>query len=188
MPHLPFLPENAGPPNVFKRYKEIYGPFSEMSQALMNGPSPLTPAQREIILAFAAGVSGNNFVFTGHSAVAYAHGVEEGLLEALVADLDTANVADDFRELLRFVRKLMLTPSEMEQADADEVFAAGWDEDALHSGIAVAGRAAFMHRLIAGCGFAPLDPEVAAKHAAKRVQNGYVQMYGFLKDKKERSA
>lgn len=183
MPFLKSLPENAGPPHVFKRYPDIYGPYSEMSQALMNGPSPLSPAQREVILAFAAGVSGNSFVFTGHSAVAYAWGVEQGLLDALVADLDTAPVDEPLRALLRFVRKLMLEPTEMQQEDAGAVFAAGWDQDALHSAVAVAGRAAFMHRLVAGCGFNPLDPQVAASHAKKRVEKGYVNLYpAFRKD------
>ncbi|MBN9889867.1 carboxymuconolactone decarboxylase family protein [Salipiger abyssi] len=181
MPFLKSLPENAGPPNVFKQYKEIYGPFSEMSQALMNGPSPLSPAERELILAYAAGVSGNGFVFTGHSEVAYAWGYERGLLDRLVEDVDSAPVEEKLKPLLRFVRKLMLSPTEMTQADADAVFAAGWDEAALHGAIAVAGRAAFMHRLVAGCGFEPLDPEVAARHAKKRVEKGYVNLYSAFR-------
>lgn len=177
MPFLKSLPETAGPPHVFKQYPDIYRPFSEMSEALMNGPSPLSPAERELILAFAAGVSGNSFVFTGHSEVAYARGVERGLLDRLVQDLDSAPVDQKLKPLLHFVRKLMLDPAAMTQADADAVFAAGWDEVALHGAIAVAGRAAFMHRLVAGCGFAPLDPAVAASHAEKRIEHGYVNMY-----------
>ena len=46
MPYLDDLPENAGPPAVFKKFPDVYGPFSDMSQALMNGPSPLSPAER----------------------------------------------------------------------------------------------------------------------------------------------
>ena len=84
MPFLKSLPENAGPPHVFKQYPDIYGPFSEMSQALMNGPSPLSQGERELILAFAAGVMGCAFVFTGHSEVAYAWGVERGTLDRLI--------------------------------------------------------------------------------------------------------
>ena len=34
----------------------------------------------------------------------------------------------------------------MTQADADAVFAAGWDEHALHDAIAITARAAFMQR------------------------------------------
>ena len=55
MPFLKSLPENAGPPNVFKQYPDIYGPFSEMSQAMMNGPSPLGQGERELIAAWTSG-------------------------------------------------------------------------------------------------------------------------------------
>lgn len=177
MPFLKSLPKNAGPPHLFKRYPDIYGPFSEMSEVVMNGPSPLSQAERELILAYAAGVSGNRFVFTGHSEVAYARGVERGILDKMLDDLNTAPVEPKLRPLLFFVRKLMTEPMRMAQTDADAVYAAGWDEDALHSAIAVAGRAALMHCLVAGAGFAPLDPAVAASHARKRIEHGYVNIY-----------
>lgn len=183
MPFLKSLPENAGPPNVFRQYPEIYGPFSDMSQALMNGPSPLTQAEREVILAFAAGVMGCSFVFTGHSEVAYAWGVERGTLDRLLEDIDSAPVDNKLKPLLAYVRKLAVSPNLLVQADADAVLAAGWDEHALQDAIAVTARAAFMHRLVAGHGFAPLDKEVAASHARKRVERGYVNLYkAFRKD------
>lgn len=177
MPYLKSLPENAGPPNVFKKYPDIYGPYSEMSEALMNGASSLSQAERELILAYAAGAAGCDFVRTGHSAVAYARGIEPGTIDKLLADPDSAPVDDRLRPLLAFVRKLAVDPNGIGQADADAVFAAGWDEQALHDAVAIAGRAAFMHRLVAGMGFAPLDPEVAASHAKKRIEHGYVNIY-----------
>jgi AhpD family alkylhydroperoxidase len=84
MPFFPSLPEKAGPPDVFAAHRELYGLWSEMSQVLMNGPSPLTPAERELILAFAAGVAGCRFVYVAHSQVAYEWGIEEGMVERLV--------------------------------------------------------------------------------------------------------
>lgn len=184
MPFLKNLPETAGPPNVFTTYPEIYGPFSEMSQSLMNGPSSLSQAEREIILAFAAGVMGCEFVFAGHSEVAYAWGVERGTLERLLYDIDSAPISTKLKPLLVFVKQLAATPNDVSQSSVDAVFAAGWDEQALHDAIAVTGRAAFMHRLVAGHGFAPLDKKIAASHAKKRIERGYVNLYKiFSKDK-----
>lgn len=184
MPFFKSLPENAGPPNIFKQFPDIYGPFSQMSQAMMNGPSPLTQAEREIILAYAAGVAGCQFVFVGHSEVAYAWGVEEGLLDRLLQDLETAPADSKLKALLAFVRKLALTPGDISQADADAVFAAGWDEHALADAIAVSARAAFMHRLVAGFGFRPLDREIAASHAKKRVEHGYLNIYRAFRERR----
>lgn len=178
------MPENSGPPNVFTTYPELYRLWSEMSQVLMNGPSPLSPGERELILAYAAGVAGCRFVYAAHSEVAYAWGVEEGLLDKLLADLETAPVAAKLKPLLAFVRKLTLTPGEMQQADADAVFAAGWDEKALHDAIAVTARMCFMQRMVEGYGFTPFSKEVARKHAQRRVEKGYVNLYpAFAKDK-----
>ncbi|MCC6531148.1 MAG: peroxidase [Burkholderiales bacterium] len=177
MPFFKSLPGDAGPPNVFTQYPEIYGPWSETSQALMNGPSPLSQAERELILAYAAGVAGCKFVYGAHSEVAYAWGIERGVLDRLLQDLGSAPVEARLKPLLAFVRKLMLTPGEMAQADADAVFEAGWDEKALHDAIAVTARAAFMQRLVEGHGFTPFSREVAIKHAKKRVELGYVNLY-----------
>src|SRR5438093_12788646 len=107
------LPEDAGPANVFATYPEIYKLWSEMSQALMNGPSPLSQGERELILAYAAGVAGCKFVYVAHSEVAYAWGVENGLIERLLEDPETAAVETRLKPLLAFVRKLTLTPGEM---------------------------------------------------------------------------
>jgi uncharacterized peroxidase-related enzyme len=171
------LPEGAGPANVFQAYPEIYRLWSEMSQALMNGPSPLSPGERELILAFAAGAAGCRFVYTAHSAVAYAWGIEEGLLDRLLEDIESAPVAPKLKPLLAFVRKLTLTPGKMIQGDADAVFAAGWNEKALHDAIAVTARMGFMQRLVEGHGFTPFSKEVAMKHARRRVEVGYVNLY-----------
>jgi AhpD family alkylhydroperoxidase len=87
MPLFPTLADDAGAPAVYERHAELYRSWSEMSERLMNGPSPLTEAQRELIAAFVAGVAGCRFVEVAHSEVAYAWGIEDGLVEDLVADL-----------------------------------------------------------------------------------------------------
>ena len=97
----------------------------------MNGPSPLTQGERELIFSYAAGVAGCEYVYVAHSEVAYAWGIERGLIERLLENPDTANVGAKLKPLLAFVRKVMLTPNAMTQADADAVFAAGWEEQAL---------------------------------------------------------
>ncbi len=170
-------PADAGPAKVFAKYPEIYRLWSEMSQALMNGPSPLTQPERELLFAYAAGAAGCKFVYAAHSEVAYAWGIERGLLDRLLEDPQAAPVEPRLKPLLAFVRKLMLAPGTMTQADADAVFDAGWDEKALHDAIAVTARASFMQRLVEGHGFTPMTREHAAAQAKRRVELGYVNLY-----------
>lgn len=182
MPFFKSLADNAGPGQVFAAHPEIYRAWSAMSEALMNGPSPLSQAERELILAYAAGVAGCAFVYVAHSEVAYARGIEPGLLDRLLQDPEDAPVAARLKPLLAFVRKLMVRPGEMRRADADAVFDAGWDERALHDAIAVTARAAFMQRLVEGHGFTPMPRALAAKRAAERVERGYVNLYPAFRE------
>lgn len=184
MPFLKSLPEDAGPPAIFTKYPDLYGPWSKMSEAMMNGPSPLSQGERELILAYAAGVAGCEFVYVAHSEVAYARGIENGLIDVLIKDPDSAAVEPRLKPLLAFVRKLSLTPGQISQADADAVFAAGWDEQALHDAIAVTARAAFMQRLVQGFGFIPMTREHAVKRAKQRVEHGYVNLYSAFREQK----
>lgn len=177
MPFFKSLPANAGPPNVFVAHKELYGPWSEMSQVMMNGPSPLSEGERELFLAFTAGAAGCEFVKVAHAEVAYEWGITEGLVDRLLEDIATAPVEERLKPLLSFVRKLAATPGKVTQADADAVFAAGWEERALHDAIAITARMAFMQRLVQGYGFTPLTQSVAREHAKKRVERGYVNLY-----------
>jgi alkylhydroperoxidase family enzyme len=183
MPFFKSYPADAGPAKVFAKYSGIYRLWSEMSQVLMNGPSPLTQPERELLFAYAAGAAGCKFVYTAHSEVAYAWGIERGLLDRLLKDPEAAPVDARLKPLLAFVRKLMLTPGEMTQVDADAVFGAGWDEKALHDAIAITARASFMQRLVEGHGFTPMTREHAATQAKRRVELGYVNLYPEFRQK-----
>lgn len=177
MPFLPSLPADAGPPSIYNQYPEIYEPWSRMSQALMNGPSPLNQGERELILAYASAACGCEFVQIAHSEVAYAWGIHRGLVEQLRADPDGAPAEPRLKVLLAFVRKLAALPTDMAQADVEAVLQAGWNEQALHDAVAITARAVFMHRLIAAYGFTPLSREDAARKAHKRIEHGYVNLY-----------
>lgn len=183
MPYFKSLPEDSGPAEVFAAYPEIYGHWAKMGQALMNGPSPLTPGEREMIQAYVAGLNDCRFSYLGHCAAAEEWGIESGLIDRLVADLDSSPIDGKFKPLLAFVRKLTLAPSEVSQADADAVFAAGWNEKALHDTIAVTARMNFMNRLVEGYGFVQTDPERVRENARRRKKQGYVNMYADFAEK-----
>lgn len=188
MSFLKSLPENAGPPLIYTAHPEIYGPWSEMSEALMNGPSPFSAGQRELLFAFAAGALGSKYVFTAHAEVAYARGYEDGLLDRLLENVDAPGVDDVLRPVLAFIGKLARSPDDLTQDDADAVVTAGWDEKGLHDAVAITARAAFMHRLTMGFGFKPMSRETAQQKARARIEKGYVNLYPALAKKISKKA
>ena len=183
MPFLKSHNEKSGPGDVFHAHPEIYRHWAEMGQALINGPSPLSPGEREMIQAFVAGLINCQFAYVAHTAAAVSRGIEPGVVEKLVADIASAPVSAQLKPLLALVKKLALTPTEVSQSDADAVFAAGWDEQAYHSAVAVTARMTFMSKIIHGHGFVPMSPERARANAEHRAKVGYVGLYPQLAKK-----
>ena len=138
---------------IFRHHPDIYRPFAEANARLMRGPSDLTEAERELIGAYSSALGDCDYCAGAHWETARLFGVEEGVLEAMVADLDASPLNDKSRALMAFIRKLCLDGPRMIQADADAVYAAGWSEEALHDAIAVSSFFAFMNRLVQGHGF-----------------------------------
>lgn len=183
MPFLKSHNENSGPGDVFSKYPEIYRHWAEMGQILINGPSPLSSGERELIQAFVAGLINCQYAHVAHTAAAVARGIEPGVVEKLVADVNTAPVAPKLKPIFALVRKLVLEPARVSQQDADAVFAAGWDEKAYHDTVALTARMTFMSKIIHGHGFVPMSPQRAKENAEHRAKVGYIALYPSL-DKK----
>lgn len=83
------------------------------------------------------------------------------------------------RPVLAFARRLTLSPGEITAADVDEIFAAGWDDRALHDAVAICCLFNFMNRLVNGLGVEASDAyiKVAAQCLA---QNGYARLQDLL--------
>ena len=138
---------------VMRRYPDQAIPMMQYSEAILRGGDcALTNEQRELIGAYTSGLNNCTFCYNTHKATAEAFGVEEGLLDALVNDLESAPVDDKMKALLGYARKLTKEPSKMVQADADAVFDAGWDEDCFHYTVMICAMFNMMNRIMDGYG------------------------------------
>lgn len=169
MAYLPSLPENAVLMDAFRAYPEVYRPLLGFHQALLRGPSPLTVAERELIAAYVSGLNGCGYCHGIHSATAQAFGIPEATLRELLTDIDTAPVTERMKPLLRYVRKLTLTPAKVTPEDAEN---AAWNEQALHDATAVCGLFNLMNRLIFGLGITA-DEDYFASAARRLTEGGY---------------
>ena len=180
MPFLDSLPDDAAVAHIFNAHPEIYAPFSRVIHAIMRGPSPFSPGERELIAAYVSGLNACQYCAGGHAGAAEAFGMDRGLFQALMADLGAAPVADNLRPVLAYAGKLTQTPSRMTQADADAVFAAGWDEKALHDAIAVCCMFNFMNRLVEGHGV-EANPAVFDERGRRHRDLGYLDQFPELR-------
>jgi uncharacterized peroxidase-related enzyme len=138
---------------ILRPYPEIAGPISALTQHVMRDADiPFTLQERELIGTYVSGVNACTYCCDTHRATAEALGAPSGLIDALLEDIDAAPVADRLKPVLRYVRKLTLTPARMTQADADAIFAAGWDERAFHYAVMICGMFNMYNRLLEGYG------------------------------------
>ena len=152
MAYLRSLPDRAVLRDVFAAFPQTSRPLLDYHQALLRGPSPFSVAERELIAAYVSGLNACDYCHGVHTATAQAFGVDEQLVARLLDDLDTAPVEGRMKPVLRYVRTLTQTPSRMTAADAETVFAAGWDERALYDAVSVCALFSFMNRLVEGLG------------------------------------
>lgn len=149
---FPSLPEEPTLEHVFRRFPHTVRPLLEYHDRLLRDHSPLTVAERELIAAYVSGLNACAFCHGAHVLAAKGFGIDPHLFEGLMADLATAAVDERMKPILAYVRKLTLTPSRMIPADADAVYAAGWDEQALFDAVSVCALFNFMNRIVEGSG------------------------------------
>ena len=166
------LPEQPVMRDLYKSQPASCKPLGELTEVAMRGPSPFTQGQRELIAAYVSGLNACNYCHATHAGVAAAFGVEPELFNALLTDIDLAPVEDRMKPILRYARKLTLSPARMSEADAAALYEAGWGDEALYSTVLVAALFNFYNRLVDGVGLAL--PEGYVAEAAKRLSTqGY---------------
>lgn len=138
---------------VLRRYPDQAIPMTQLTDIIMRtGDCRFTNKQRELIAAYASGKNNCTYCYNTHKATAEAFGVDEGLLETMLADLNDSAVDERLKPVLHYVGKLTETPSKIVQADVDAIFAAGWDEDCFHFAVMICGLFNFYNRLMDGYG------------------------------------
>jgi uncharacterized peroxidase-related enzyme len=180
MSFLPTLGSDATLLDVFKKFPATAIPLLDYHEVLMRGASPLTVAQRELIAAYVSGLNACQYCRGVHAITASHFGVPADLIETLLEDPSEARVDEELRPLFAFVKKLTLTPTRISEEDAGKVFAAGWNEQALHDAVSVCALFNLMNRMVEGLGIEANSSY--AQIAGERLSSGgYVGLSNLLK-------
>ncbi|MDP3906737.1 carboxymuconolactone decarboxylase family protein [Novosphingobium sp.] len=167
---MPVFPSISGEPaldKVFRRFPHAVMPLLEYHDRVLRDWSPLTVAERELIAAYVSGLNACTYCHGAHVVAARAFGIDSTLFDGLMADLDSSAVDDRLKPILAYVGKLTRTPAMMSEADADLVYAAGWDEQALFDAVSVCALFNLMNRIVEGSGIKsnPLEADEAEMQA-----------------------
>lgn len=153
--------------------KDFFGePLGAWTHAAMRGPSTWTIGERELIAAIVSKWNGCAFCVGAHGAVA-SKGMPAHLVEAALADPESAGLSDELRATLPFLKKLTLHPHELECSDADAVLAAGVSLQALTDAIAIACLFNVINRYSDALDFAVPDDGEMQRAADMLLKRGY---------------
>ncbi|BAL88060.1 putative carboxymuconolactone decarboxylase [Actinoplanes missouriensis 431] len=160
---LPPLPGIAG---LLAAHPHTAGPLNQLAEALLRGPSPLTPAQRETIAAHVSRENGCEFCARTHGAVAR----ELGGADATDATL---------RSLLVIADRVRVDGRSVSPEDVAAAREAGADDRAIHDTVLIAAAFSMFNRYVDGLATAlPADPADYDRHARALATGGYLQSPG----------
>ena len=195
MPIFPSIPEDPDLAAVFRRFPHMVPPLLEVHDRILRDPSPLTVAERELIAAYVSGLNACAYCHGAHRVAAEVFGVDAAVVDAMMADLEASPVEARLKPILAYVRKLTLTPARIVEADAEAVYAAGWEEQALFDAVSVCALFNFMNRIVEGAGIrgdplaAPPEAQAARRrrmgdpgedpHSAPRSYTKLIETYGI---------
>ncbi|MDI3259022.1 MAG: peroxidase-related enzyme [Sinobacteraceae bacterium] len=159
------LPKRPDLADVFRAYPLGVAELLAYHDALLRGDSPLSVGERELIAVFVSSLNACGFCFGAHRIIAERFGVQPDVVEHLLTDIDRAPIPARLKPIFKLLAKLTRAPASVEAADREAVFAAGWNERALHDAIAVCALFNFMNRLVEGMGVVTTPAIRAAQRA-----------------------
>jgi uncharacterized peroxidase-related enzyme len=168
VPHVK-LPELPGIVGLLVQYPQTAGPLNGLADALLRGPSPLTPGERETIAAFVSRRNECAFCSGVHGAVAAHLLPQEGKAP------DHAETDPKLRALLAIAEKVRVDGRSVTPADVDLAREHGADDKAIHDTVLIAAAFSMFNRYVDGLAtLAPAQPEVYAQHAKNLAEGGYL--------------
>jgi uncharacterized peroxidase-related enzyme len=150
-------------------------PLYDLAQALLRGPSPLSPAERELIAAFVSSRNECGFCRNSHAAAARSlYGDEKQVVDEALQSYQQANLSGKMKALLNIAGKVQVTGKSVTPADIDAARTAGADDRDIHDTVLIAATFSMFNRYVDG--LASFTPTNEAEYEAmgKRMgENGY---------------
>lgn len=152
MSYLPSSPDLANIAGLLAKYPRRGILLFKLLEDVKSSFSPLSKGMRELIIVYTSDLNQSAFCHNTHKAVSVGLGIDEAVYDQLKTDIDSANVDEKLKPILRFVRKLTLTPEQITPADAQQIFDAGWDEQAFLDSVCLCAIVNCMNRFVMGIG------------------------------------
>ena len=152
MSYLPSSPNLASLAGLLAKYPRCGVLLFKLMENNKSACSALSEDVYDLISAYVSDLNQSVSCFDTVKVPAKELGGDETILRQLRRDIDSAHIDEKFKPLLHFVKKLRLTPSQITQVDIEQIYAAGWDEQALLDTVRLCAVVNCMNRFVLGVG------------------------------------
>jgi len=152
MSYLPSSPDLTNIAAMLGKYPRRGILLFKLLDDIKSSCSPLSRSMRELIITYTSGLNQCDLCYNTHKTVSEQLGIDEKVFDQLKTDINSAQVNEGLKPILRYVKKLTLTPDKINQTDAQQIFDAGWDENVFLDVIFLCGIVNCMNRFVSGIG------------------------------------
>lgn len=172
------LPEGVpGILGLLATFPETARHLNGLTQALLRGPSSLTPAERETIAAYVSSGNDCSFCAQAHAAVARRLSSKDRPLVDLVLGYgEQAPVSGKLKALVVIAEKVRQGGCQVTEEDIGRAREAGADDKAIHDTVLIAAAFCMFNRYVDGLAtWAPQGAEAYEEIGALLAAQGYEQ-------------
>jgi uncharacterized peroxidase-related enzyme len=154
---------------------ETAGPLYALAQVLLRGPSPLSPAERELIATHVSARNGCVFCASSHAAAARElFGEGRAVVDAVLADAASAGLSPKLQALLTIAGQVQRSGKAVTPETVAAARAQGADDRAIHDTVLIAATFSMFNRYVDGLDtLTPTDPQAYAEMGRRLSTAGY---------------
>ena len=148
----------------------------DLAQVLLRDPSPLTPAERELIATHVSARNNCTFCMSSHAAAARElYGDNRSVVDCVIHGNDSAVLSDKMKALLSIAAKVQQSGKVVTDEDVAEARKHGAGDRDIHDTVLIAATFSMFNRYVDGlASLTPTDPKVYEPMGKRMATIGYV--------------
>lgn len=148
----------------------------ELAQVLLREPSPLTPAERELIATHVSARNNCMFCMSSHAAAARElYSEQNEIVDCVIENKPTPLLSEKMKALLNIAGKVQVSGKSVTQADIDTAKSHGANDRDIHDTVLIAATFSMFNRYVDGLAtLTPTDPKEYEPMGKRLATVGYV--------------
>lgn len=151
-------------------------PLNQLAQALLRGPSTLTPGERETIASYVSKRNECKYCSSTHGAIArHLLKDQSAIVQQVWDNPETAGISEKLKALLQIAGKVQESGKKVTEQHIKAAKETGATDQEIHDTVLIAAAFCMFNRYVDGLGtWAPDDPGLYDRIGKQRAEEGYM--------------